>query len=146
MTGKPSNYRLAREVVAKVKDLIYERYHDFGPTLAQEKLLEIHGLKISRESVCSLMIAEGLWKPSGLKRMLVHQMRPRRACLGELVQTDGSLHALFEDLGPKCSLLVFIDDVTSRLMELFFTPLLCIDINCPFIWYSQGDFFCLRYT
>jgi transposase len=120
--GKPSNNRLAREVVAKARDLIYERYHDFGPTLAQEKLLEIHGLKISRESVRRLMIAEGLWKPKKVKRMPVHQMRPRRACLGELVQIDGSPHAWFEDRGPKCSLLVFIDDATGRLMELFFTP------------------------
>jgi hypothetical protein len=109
------------EVVAKVRDLLYERYADFGPTLAQEKLTEIHGLRISRESVRRLMIAEGLWKPKKLKRVPVHQMRERRACRGELVQIDGSPHAWFEDRGPKCSLLVFIDDATGELMELYFT-------------------------
>ena len=41
-------------------------------------------------------------------------------CLGELVQIDGSEHAWFEDRGPPCTLLAFVDDATSRLMELRF--------------------------
>ena len=49
-------------------------------------------------------------------------MRLRRACLGELVQIDGSPHAWFEDRGPACALLVYIDDATGRLLELFFVP------------------------
>ncbi len=68
------------------------------------------------------MIAEELWKPRKVKRTAVHQMRPRRACLGELVQIDGSPHAWFEDRGPACTLLVYIDDATGRLMELLFVP------------------------
>lgn len=118
--GKASNNRLPPKVITQARDLIYERYDDFGPTLAHEKLTEIHGLKISRESVRGLMIAEGLWKPKKLKRPPVHQMRDRRACFGELVQIDGSPHAWFEDRGPKCTLLVFIDDATGQLGELRF--------------------------
>jgi len=38
------------------------------------------------------------------------------------VQIDGSPHAWFEERGEKCNLLVFIDDATGRLMELYFTP------------------------
>jgi len=68
------------------------------------------------------MIAAGLWKPRRKKRQAVHQMRLRRACRGELVQIDGSPHAWFEDRGSKCNLLVFIDDATGELLELFFTP------------------------
>jgi hypothetical protein len=49
-----------------------------------------------------------------------HQPRRRRDCLGELVQIDGSEHAWFEDRGPPCTLLAFVDDATSRLMELRF--------------------------
>jgi hypothetical protein len=120
--GVPSNNRLAIEVVVKARDLIYERYHDFGPTLAHEKLSEIHGLQISRESIRSLMIAEELWRPKKLKRPPVHQMRERRACFGELVQIDGSPHAWFEERGPVCTLLVYIDDATGTLIELYFTP------------------------
>ena len=120
--GKPSNHRLAPEVIAKARDLLYERYHDFGPTLAHEKLTEKHDLTISRERVRQLMIAEGLWKARRAIRVPIHQMRVRRACRGELVQIDGSPHAWFEDRGPKCSLLVYIDDATGELMELYFAP------------------------
>lgn len=118
--GKPSNNRLVPEVVKQAIDLIYERYADFGPTLAHEKIAEIHGLKISRESVRGLMVTEGLWKPRKLKQSPVHQMRERRACFGELVQIDGSPHPWFEDRGPKCTLLVFIDDATGQLGALWF--------------------------
>lgn len=120
--GQPSNHQLKPEIKQKAIDLLHSRYTDFGPTLAQEKLSEIHGLKISRESVRHLMIAEELWKPRKVKRQTVHQMRPRRACRGELVQIDGSPHAWFEERGAVCSLLVYIDDATGELMELFFTP------------------------
>jgi len=120
--GKPSNHQMEAEVVQKAIDLIYERYQDFGPTLAHEKLVEVHGLEISDESVRQLMIAEGIWKPKRAKKPPVHQMRERRACLGELVQIDGSDHAWFEDRGPKCTLLVYIDDATGQLGELWFVP------------------------
>jgi transposase len=118
--GKASNHRLDEAVVQAVCDLIYARYRDFGPTLAHEKLVEKHGLKISDESVRKLMIAEGLWKPKRARPVETHQMRERRACVGELVQIDGSDHEWFEKRGPRCTLLVFIDDASGQLMELWF--------------------------
>ena len=84
--------------------------------------MEVHQLKISEESVRQIMIAEGMWKPKRAKQPAVHQMRERRACFGELVQIDGSDHAWFEERGPKCTLLVFIDDATGQLVELWFVP------------------------
>ena len=120
--GKAGNNCLGSQVIQEVRDLIYEQYADFGPTLAHEKLTEVHGLKISRESVRHIMIEEGIWKPRKVKRPPVHQMRERRACFGELVQIEGSPHAWFEDRGPKCTLLVFIDDATGQLGELWFVP------------------------
>jgi len=118
--GKPSNHHLDAQVVQQAIDLIYERYRDFGPTLAHEKLVEVHRLKLSDESVRRLMIAEGIWKPKKAKDAPAFQLRERRACLGELVQIDGSEHAWFEERGPKCTLLVYIDDATGQLMELWF--------------------------
>jgi transposase len=120
--GKVSNNRLKAEVIGQARDLIYSKYHDFGPTLAHEKLTEVHGLKISVESVRQLMIKEKIWKPKKVRKASVHQMRKRRACLGELVQIDGSPHDWFEGRGPKCTLLVYIDDATGRFMELYFAP------------------------
>ena len=120
--GKPSNNQMKEEVKQQAIDLIYSKYHDFGPTLAHEKLTEKHALKLSVETVRKLMITEGLWKPKKAKKLVVHQMRERRACLGELVQLDGSPHKWFEERGEACNLLAFIDDATGRLMELYFTP------------------------
>ena len=120
--GRPSNNRLDPGIMQKAIDLIYERYQDFGPTLAHEKLTEMHGLKLSDESVRQLMVTEGLWKPKRAKRPPVHQMRERRACFGELVQIDGSDHEWFEGRAPRCTLLVYIDDATGQLGELWFVP------------------------
>src|SRR5262249_14483465 len=41
--------------------LVRERYVDFGPTLAAEKLATVHGCTISRETLRGWMIAAGLW-------------------------------------------------------------------------------------
>jgi len=120
--GKPSNNQLEAEMQQKAIDLLYEHYRDFGPTLAHEKLTEKHKLRISRESVRRIMMAEGMWKAKRAKRPSTHQMRERRACFGELVQIDGSDHDWFEGRGPKCTLLVYIDDATGQLLELWFVP------------------------
>jgi transposase len=120
--GKPSNNQLDPKIVQRAIDLIYEHYQDFGPTLAHEKLTEVHGLEVSDESVRRLMVAEGLWKPKRAKKPSVHQMRERRACFGELVQIDGSDHDWFEGRAPRCTLLVYIDDATGQLGELWFVP------------------------
>ena len=119
--GKPSSNQLDPQVKQKALDWIYRRYADFGPTLATEKLCEEHGLKISRESVRKLMMAEELWKPRRVKKIVMHPLRERRACYGELIQIDGSDHNWFEGRGPRCTLLVFIDDATGQLVELYFT-------------------------
>lgn len=120
--GQASNHRLDAGVVQQALDLLQEKYADFGPTLAHEKLVEVHRLPLSRESVRKLMIAEEIWKPRRAKKPAVHQLRERRACLGELIQIDGSDHAWFEERGERCTLLVFIDDATGKLGELWFVP------------------------
>lgn len=120
--GRPSNHQLAPGVAARVSALIRERYADFGPTLACEKLRECHGLSLAKETIRRLMIADGLWTPRSQRAAQIHQPRNRRDCLGQLIQIDGSDHAWFEDRTPRCTLLVFIDDATSRLMHLHFAP------------------------
>ena len=64
--------------------------------------------------------ADGLWQDRRHRLPSPHQPRRRRDCLGELVQIDGSEHAWFEDRGPPCTVLAFVDDATSRLMQLRF--------------------------
>ncbi len=118
--GRPSNRRTAASVRAAVLWVVRHNYADFGPTLAAEKLVAEHGFAFSSETLRKWMIADGLWLDRKQRRRRVHQPRPRRECVGELVQVDGSEHWWFEDRGPQCTLLVFVDDATSGLMHLQF--------------------------
>jgi len=118
--GRASPNRLDEKVKRKVLDLLSGKYRGFGPTLACEKLVEVEKLSISDESVRQIMIIEGLWKVRKVPKQVVHQMRERRACFGELIQIDGSPHAWFEERGPACTLLVLIDDATGKLLGLRF--------------------------
>ena len=116
LRGQPSNHRLPAERLAKALELVKTRYPDFGPTFATEKLRERHRLRLSTATVRRGMMAAGLWRPH--HRQERHRAwRPRRACVGELVQLDGSDHAWFEARAPRCVLLLYIDDATSRLLE-----------------------------
>src|SRR5664279_5126183 len=123
--GRPSNHRLPLAMVVEVSRLIRAHYRDFGPTLASEYLQERHGLALSKETVRQIMITTQLWRPQRGARVAVHALRQRRARFGELIQVDGSAHAWFEQRGPRCCLLVFIDDATSRLTQLLFVPQEC---------------------
>jgi transposase len=120
--GRPSNRKLGAFFRDRALDLVRGRYADFGPTLACEKLTEQHGFDLSRETLRRWMIDAGLWIPRSQRDRRAYQPRHRRSCLGELVQIDGCDHAWFEDRGPKCTLLVYVDDATGRLMELRFVP------------------------
>ena len=118
--GRPSNNRLPAAVRDLVMAIIKERYADFGPTLAAEKLAEVHGCRVSRETLRQWMMEDGLWL--GRRLPSVHQPRNRRERIGELVQIDGSPHAWFETRGPACTLIVYIDDATSRIQHAAFVP------------------------
>lgn len=102
--------------------VVRERYPDFAPTLAHEKLTEQHGYTFSVETLRQWLIGAGLWQPHRRRASRVQPRRPRRPCVGELLQIDGSPHDWFEGRAPVCTLLVFIDDATSRLMALRFVP------------------------
>ena len=117
--GRPASNKLASGVRELVLELVRQNYRDFGPTLAAEALLERHGIEVSRETLRKWMVEAGVWL-SRKQRKSFHQPRLRRESLGELVQIDGSQHRWFEQRGEPCTLLVFIDDATSRLMQLRF--------------------------
>jgi len=119
--GCPSARRVQPGRAAEAMALVRDKYWDFGPTLACEKLREIHGHNLSVETVRALMTRSGLWSPKKKRRGAVQQPRPRRESFGELIQIDGSDHEWFETRGERCWLLVFIDDATGRLTQLHFT-------------------------
>jgi len=118
--GRPSNRRHSEDFRNLVLDLVREHYLDFGPTLAAEKLLERHRIAVSKETLRQWMIEAGIWVSRRERKKRVFQPRGRRDCFGELVQIDGSHHWWFEGRGPKCALLVYIDDATGKLLHLRF--------------------------
>ncbi len=119
--NRPSNHHIDEELTRVALMIVRERYADFGPTLACEKLRELHGIDLSKETVHKLMCAVGLWIPPSQRLAQIYQPRHRRHCPGELVQIDGSDHHWFEDRGPACTLLVYVGDAISQLLQLHFT-------------------------
>ena len=118
--GKASNNALGAGVGREAMELVRERYPDFGPTFACEKLVEVHGHRVSVETVRKWMVAEGVWRAKARRGVRVHQSRARRECEGDLVQIDGSPHDWFEGRGPACTLIVYVDDATTRLVATGF--------------------------
>ncbi|HCT7673217.1 TPA: ISNCY family transposase, partial [Klebsiella quasipneumoniae] len=81
---------------------------------------ELHDVHLSKEIVRSLMDKAGRWLPRKQRAPKIQQPRYRRACCGELIQIDGCDHHWFENRAPACTALVYVDDATSRLMQLRF--------------------------
>lgn len=143
------NHGFREDFKAHVLSLVRSQYADFGPTFASEKLKEVHGLEVSRETLRQWMARAGLWRKKGRQKAQIHQSRSRRPRFGELVQLDGSPHDWFEGRGPECCLLVLIDDATSKLIVLRFEEaettlgyMRCIDTHVkrygrPLAYYSD---------
>lgn len=118
--GRESNRAIPRNEKDRVISIIKKHYYDFGPTLALEKLKDRHQVAFGVDTLRKEMVAADLWKARKRKVKEIHPYRERRACLGELIQLDGSPHAWFEGRGPSCTLLAFIDDATNRIMDGLF--------------------------
>jgi hypothetical protein len=118
--GKIGNHRRPEAFRDHILAIVREHYADFGPTLAREKLLERHGLLVPCETLRGWMRDAGIWLPRAARRKAIQQPRARRQYFGELIQIDGSEHHWFEDRGPYCSVLTYVDDATSRLQLLRF--------------------------
>ena len=114
-----SNRKLSGEVRLKVLELYKENYPDFGPTLFCEKLFELHGIKLSDETVRKLLLKEGL-RQRERKTKLRKQLRERKPCFGEMLQLDGSHHDWFEKRRDKAVLMSFIDDATGMVYARFY--------------------------
>jgi transposase len=120
--GRPARRRLAASVLAQIDTLLQTRYKDFNDCHATEKLREVEGLRVSRESVRQRRRALGL--PAKHRRR-PRQHRHRRtpeARQGQLVQVDGSPFAWLEGRGPTMTLLGAIDDATNTVLALHFRP------------------------
>jgi transposase len=118
LRGKPSNHRKDAKLRREVLKLYRKKYPDFGPTFAAEKLRD-DGLGVSPDTLRRWLLDEGLWQPHR-RREQHRSRRPRRACFGELVQMDTSIHDWTEGRGEEMVLIHMIDDATSRLLARFY--------------------------
>ena len=118
--GRESPKKMSKAQEERIAEIVKEEYPDFRPTLASEKLRESHGIRVGREKLRQIMIAEGLWKVRKRPQRYVHQWRERKAYLGEMVQMDGSHHDWLENRGPRLVLMGYIDDATNRFFGHFY--------------------------
>lgn len=120
--GRAGNNRINQAELNRAIVLVTDKYSDFGPTLAWEKLSQLHNVRFSRERLRQAMIAAQLWQAKKRRQPRIHQLRERRACEGELVQLDGSPHHWFEDRGKlgECTLLNAVDDATGKIEQAQF--------------------------
>jgi len=127
LKGKPSNHKLNQTTRIRILNLVKERYLDFHPTLASEKLEEYHQLLINPETLRLWMIEDGLWKVKKQKDVDYHAWRERKEYFGELQQFDGSYHLWFEErlldeygFPMEVCLLASIDDATGKITHAKF--------------------------
>lgn len=122
--GKASNHSLPEFTRKEITKIIKTSYPDFGPTLACEKLAELHNISLSTQTIRTLMIGNGLWKVKPVaSEKFPHVWRARKDCLGQMQQYDGSYHNWFEGRLKNVSgeaimencLLCAIDDATGRI-------------------------------
>lgn len=113
--GRRSWNAFPEKLEEEIAKLLHQRYSDFGPTFAAEKISEDLGRTVSKEKIRQLQIKEGLWKAKKKKEKRYHPRRKRRSRRGELVQIDGSDHDWLEGRGERMSLILFIDDATSEI-------------------------------
>lgn len=117
--GIVSNRATPDNIKDKAIKLFKDKYPDFGPTLASEKLLEIDKIKVNDETLRLWLIDKNI--PYKQRKKHPHrQWRERKECYGQMVQMDGSEHDWFEGRGPECVLMCYIDDATGKPFGRFY--------------------------
>jgi len=111
--GKPSNRAMPQEERKTISDILKEKYPDFKPTFAAEKLKQNHKIDRDPKTIRAIMTENGLWHPKKKKRIEYHAWRKRKDCYGQMLQFDGSYHRWAEDRAGEWCLLAAIDDATG---------------------------------
>jgi len=112
--------RLPDELRQKVISLAGQKYRGFNHTHLTEKLVDCEQIHLSRSSVRSLLIQNGLPSPRKRQPPKHRSRRDRYPQEGMLLQTDGSDHDWLEGRGPKFCLIGAIDDATGKVPYALF--------------------------
>ena len=123
--GRPSGRAFHPELAKWIIELYQKTYTAFNDTHFTEKLNEVEGITVSRDTVRRLRRSNGI-KPKRKRRAKKHyQRRPRKEQEGMMVLWDGSPHRWFSKDKPSCCLMAAIDDASSELLDAFFIPYEC---------------------
>src|SRR5437773_871482 len=106
----------------RILHLARTRYVGFNDHHLCEKLREVEGCSLGRETLRRLLRQNGLGSPKKRRAPTHRQRRLCRAREGEMLLLDGSLHRWFEDRGPQLTLLGFLDDATRKVPVAEFFP------------------------
>ena len=117
--GRAAPNKMREELEDRIGEIIKKKYADFKPTLASEKLSELHGIRVGREKLRQIMISKGIWRVRRHKKE-VHQWRERKHYYGQMIQTDGSHHDWLEGRGPKMVFMGYVDDATGQVFGRFY--------------------------
>lgn len=121
LRGKPGNKAIDGEIRTKAIKLYREKYCDFGPTFASEKLQELDGIQATRETLRLWLISKREEKWDWQRKGRPHrQWRQRKEHTGEMVQMDGSHHDWLEGRGPKLVFIGYVDDATGNVFGRFY--------------------------
>jgi len=128
LKGKMSNHKIDKSVREKALSLVADKYYDFKPTFAAEKLEELEGIVVNRETLRLWMVEEKLWKPRRhTKKRTYRSWRPRKKYYGEMEQFDGCYHLWLEarcqdrERNPiELCLLIAVDDATGKITRGYF--------------------------
>ncbi len=117
--GAPSNRATPPKIKDKALKLFKDKYPDFGPTLASEKLWERDKIKVNDETLRLWLIKDNL--PYKKRKKQPHrQWRERKYRSGQMIQMDGSEHDWLEGRGPYCVFMGYIDDATGEPFGRFY--------------------------
>lgn len=128
LKGQPSHNRIPDGETQKIERLLRERYPDFGPTFAAEKLSELHGIDRDPKTIRRIQVRLFLFTPRKASKKIEHRFwRVRRSTFGEMAQFDGSYHPWLEDrlldaMGKPAELclLLAVDDATGDILDAQF--------------------------
>ena len=117
LVGRPSNNQSDPELLGRALSGVHDPlWEGFSAVFAQQKLEAWYDVVLSDGTLRKWMTRTGIWQPRS--QGATHRAwRPRRSCVGMLTQLDGSDHDWFEGRGPRCALLIYIDDATSRILH-----------------------------
>ena len=118
--GRPRPWGVPEALREQVLELARGKYTGFNDSHLTDKLQEVEGIELSRETVRRILRGGGLRSPQKRRAPRYRSRRERKPRLGMMVLGDASREDWLEGRGPLLTLVGFQDDATSRVVAARF--------------------------